>query len=146
MDAGPDVQFDFVGSLQLARKLWALADQIDQMMAARVSLANEALATWLGVYGTQFSDRMETEVGDISRISAELRTGAYGWAGNWQQAMDQQNRVLYARKVNRVESERSVVASVWGGVFGHGDLPSMPAPVGLPAAPVFAPTASLVTY
>lgn len=146
MDAGPDVRFDFANSLVLARRLWALAAQIDTMMGARRTLAADALTTWLGVYGTQFAGRVNTEGADVARISADLRASATGWAMCWQQAMDQQNRVLYAREVNRVESERSVLDSIGGFFVGHDDLPSAPAAVGVPAAPGFAPTATLVRY
>lgn len=146
MEAGADVRFDFSGSLVLARRLWALADQIETMMASRVTAASDALSTWLGAYGTEFGGRIDTENGDIVRIAEQLRSAASGWAECWKQAMDEQNRVLYARQVNKVEDERSGWDSFWGGVFGHDDLPDQPAGVATPAAPQFAATASLVRY
>ena len=146
MEAGPDVRFDFEGALTLARRLWALGDQVETMMAHRRRLAAGALATWLGVYGRQFGDRVDTESADILRIAGELRAAASGWAACWQQAMDQQNRVLHAREVKRVESARGGWDSFWGGVFGHDDLPNRPAPVALPAPPRFSATATLTRY
>ena len=146
MEAGAGVRFDFSGSLLLARRLWALSEQIETLMTNRATLAADALATWLGVYGTEFAGRVETEATDIARIAGELQTAAYGWASCWQQAMDQQNRILHAREVERVEDDRSVAASIWGGVVGHDDLPDQPAPVRRPSAPGFAATATLVRY
>lgn len=146
MDAATDVRFDFEGSLNLARRLWALADEVDTLMANRVSLARAALSTWLGVYGTQFAGRIETEATSSTGIANELRGAATGWATCWQQAMDEQNRVLYAREVKQVEDERSGWDSFWGGLTGHDDLPDQPSPVATPSAPGFHATASLARY
>ncbi len=35
MDFGPDVVFDYTGSLDVARRLWALADRLGTEMTAR---------------------------------------------------------------------------------------------------------------
>ena len=146
MEAGPDVRFDFEGSLALARRLWELADQIETQMDARVLLASDALSTWLGAYGTDFAGRIDTEFADIAGIAGQLRAGAYGWAANWKAAMDQQNRVLYARRVKQVESDRSLLDKGIGFFAGHDDLPPEPEPAATPAAPGFRPTRSFVRY
>lgn len=146
MEAAADVQFDFDGALQLARRLVGLADQIDTMMSARVTDASFALETWLGTFGTQFAERINTENTDIATISSDLRTSADGWAVCWKEAMDEQNRRLYAREVKRVEDNRSGWDSFWGGMFGHDDLPSQPSPVAVPSGPGYAPTGSFVRY
>ena len=57
-------------------------------------------------------------------------------------AMDQQNRVLFARKTKEVEDNRSGWDNFWGGLTGHDDLPPEPTPVTKPSAPGFYPTAT----
>jgi hypothetical protein len=146
MEAGADVRFDFEGSLALARRLWELADQIETLMDARVCKASDGLSTWLGTYGTDFAGRIDTEYTDIANIAGQLRAGAYGWAANWKAAMDQQNRVLHARRVKEVESDRSLLDKGIGFFTGHDDLPPEPEPAGTPAAPGFQPTRSFVRY
>ena len=146
MDAASDVRFDFEGSLQLARRLVGLADEIDTLMAARVAGAEDALATWLGRFATEFAERVNTESSDIATISADLRVSAEGWALAWKDSMDEQNRRLYAREVDRVESSRSGWDSFWGGIVGHDDLPDQPPPVPVPTGPGYYATASFVRY
>ena len=128
------------------RRLWELADQIETLMGARVLVADDALSSWLGAYGTDFADRIDTEYADIAGIAGQLRAGAYGWAADWTAAMDQQNRVLYARRVEQVESDRSLLDRGLGFFAGHDDLPPEPEPAATPAAPGFRPTRSFVRY
>ena len=35
LSAAADVRFDYVGSLQLARRLWSLGDEVDELMTNR---------------------------------------------------------------------------------------------------------------
>jgi len=116
------------------------------LMIARLTDAEHALATWLGQFGDEFVGRLDTESGDIAAISADLRVSADAWALAWKDAMDEQNRRLYAREVDRVESSRSGWDNFWGGIVGHDDLPSVPSPVAVPAGPGYYATASFVRY
>lgn len=144
--AAADVRFDFDGSLRLARRLWVFSAQIDTMMGERVRLAGGALDTWLGRYGEEFAGRIETESVDSTRIAGELRSAAQAWGVCWASAMNEQNRILYAREVKRVEDRRSNWDSFWGGFTGHDDLPPMPNEMAPPTAPWFAATGSFVRY
>jgi hypothetical protein len=144
--AAQDVRFDFDGSLQLARRLWQLADQVDQFTSTRVALANDALAEWLGPFGTQFGERITTEYNDLGTGSRQLRTDATGWATCWAQAINEQNRRLRSREVQRVENDRSTLDSVVGFITGHDDLPPEPPEYSPPTPPSFNPTGTFVRY
>lgn len=142
MEAAQDIQFDFEGSLGLARQLWAMAEDAQTVMAGRGRLAQDALNTWLGPHGIDFADRVTSEGRQMDAIAADFRAAANGWAACWQAAMDEQRRIDHARECDRIRNNRSLLDSFVGGIVGHDDLPPPPLPVGLPVAPAFAPTAS----
>jgi len=146
LSAAADVRFDYVASLQLARRLWALGNEVDELMTNRVGLASEALADWLGVYGTQFAERVDTESMQASAIAGQLRAAAEQWAARWAEAMNEQNRINFAREVKRVEDDRNIVEDIWGGIVGHNDLPPEPPTIDVPSAPNFHATGSLTRY
>jgi len=146
LSAAADVRFDYVASLQLARRLWALGDEIDELMSNRVRHARTALTDWLGVYGTQFADRVDSESMQATAIANDLRTGAEQWAVRWAEAMNEQNRILHARETKRVEDDRNIVEDVVGGLFGHDDLPPDPPAIEVPTSPNFYATGSLTRY
>jgi len=146
LSAAADVRFDYVASLQLARRLWALGDEVDALRTKRVGLASEALADWLGVYGTQFAERVDAESMQANAIAGQLRAGAEQWAVRWAEAMNEQNHINFAREVKRVEDDRNIVEDIWGGIVGHDDLPPEPPTIDVPSAPNFYATGSLTRY
>ena len=146
MTAAADVRFDYVGSLQLARRLWSLASDVDTIRGRRVSLAEAALTDWLGAYGTQFAERINSEDVQASTIANELRTAAEQWAIRWAEAMNEQNNINHARETERVKDERSGWDNFVGGMFGHDDLPPSPPSIDVPSAPSFHATGTLTRY
>ena len=56
-----DIEFDFVGSLRVARELWALADQLNTTMSARETAGAHAATDWLGPHHDDFVGRMRVE-------------------------------------------------------------------------------------
>jgi hypothetical protein len=146
LSAAADVRFDYVASLQLARRLWALGDEVDELMANRVRGARTALTDWLGRYGTQFADRIDSESQQATAIANDLRAAAEQWAVRWAEAMNEQNRILHARESKRVEDDRNIVEDVVGGLFGHHDLPPDPPGIEVPTSPNFYATGSLTRY
>jgi len=146
LDAANDVRFDYVGSLQLARRLWALGDQVDELMSNRIGHAQTALTDWLGAYGTQFAERIDSESMQTAAIAGELRFAAEQWAVRWAEAMNEQNSINHAREIKRVEGDRNVLDEVSGFFFGHDDLPTSPLTIGIPAAPNFYATGTLTRY
>jgi hypothetical protein len=141
-----DVRFDYDGSLDLARRLWQFADRLDTLGGARHRWARDALVDWEGRFGIEFADRIETEAGDLGRISADLRRTALGWAQAWANALNQQNRRLHARAVERTRQQRSGWDKAMGWAFGHDDLPPDPYRRATPAAPHFAATGGFAIY
>lgn len=137
-----DVRFDYEGALRLARTLWALADELEDAKGARQREVLAALRTWRGPFGDQFRDRAEDEQTSIASLVAALRSDADQWAQAWKMAMDEQNRRLYARKVDQIKKDRSTLDKV-GDFFTGFDYPPEPAPVPKPAPAGFYPTACL---
>jgi len=146
MDAAGSVRFDFRGSLDLARSLWRLADDVDQLLSSRASTASTALNSWSGRFAQQFAERANDEQSIGATLVQLLRTDAHGWSQAWTAAMDEQNRVLYAQEKKRVENDRSNLDKIGGFFTGHDDLPPMPRSAAVPQSPYFFPTRSFVRY
>jgi hypothetical protein len=144
--AASDVRFDFTGSLDVARRLWTLAQGLGDLADDRSVAAADALASWQGRFGVEFAERITTEVGDLQRVALDLRGAAQGWAISWTNAMNEQNRRRYARAVERVEDDRGIVDGVVGFFAGHDDLPPEPRELTVPEAPSFAATGAFVRY
>lgn len=141
-----DVRFDYDGSLELARRLWQLAEELDVLLGERGRWASHALVDWAGPLGVEFADRTDTETVDLARIAGELRAAAERWAQAWAAALNQQNRRLFARACDVVRSRRSTVSKVTGWFTGHDDLPPEPRWRTTPAAPRFLPTGTFARY
>jgi hypothetical protein len=141
-----DVRFDYDGSLELARRLWALADRLAVLAVDRRHGAGEALARWEGRYGRDFAVRIDTETADLDRIAADLRAVAEGWAQAWADALNLQNRRAHARAVDRARRDRSLLDQVGGFLFGHDDLPPEPFLRPPPPPPGFRPTGGFARY
>ena len=146
MDAATSIRFDFDGSLELARSLWRLADDVEQLLTSRWALASTAATGWTGRYGVEFAERVGAEQSTGSVLAQQLRGDATGWAMAWTAAMDEQNRILYARAVKRVEDSRSTLDKIGGFFTGHDDLPPMPQPAAVPQPPYFFPTRAFARY
>ena len=146
MDIAADVVFDFEGSLQLARKLWAVADQLEKVRDARVGLAADALVSWTGPHGVDFAGRANLETTQATVAAGQLREGATLWATAWKAAMDEQNWINMQREKQRVKDDRNWAQDQWASWTGDDDMPADPAEVTVPSAPSFAATSSLITY
>lgn len=131
-----DVRFDFDGSLRLARSLWAYAEELDAGRGDRRDDAATALRSWRGRFGEEFRDRANDEQSALATIVAALRTEADSWAAAWKAATDEQNRRLYARRVEQMKEERSFLEKA-GDYFTGFDYPPPPPPVPKPAPPGF---------
>lgn len=141
MHADKDVQFDWDGSLDLARKLWSYADDLTSAKSSRNTDADTALQSWQGPYGDQFRSRKSDEQTSLGSVTTGLRSEAQQWAQAWKLAMDQQNRVLRARAVDKHNSSKSFFDKVGDFFGGDDDIPPEPTPVPLPQPPGFPMTA-----
>lgn len=134
-----DVQFDFEGSLQLARKLWEFAGEFDNALGDRLELGNVALADWLGAFGIQFAGRMTDEQQTRNSLVTALRGNATAWADAWRDATNDQARREYARRVDQMKSDRNLLSQIGDALTGF-DYPPEPIPVTSPTPPGFYPT------
>ena len=146
LSAGSDVKFDWYGSLSLARRLWAFADDLETAATTRGSEVEGALKSWLGAYADEFITRTNDEQTSLTTVVSNLRNDATNWAQAWKLAMDQQNRVLFARKTKEVEDNRSGWDNFTGDLFGHDDLPAAPPTIDVPTEPNFYATGTLKRY
>ncbi len=147
--AGGRVEFDWDGSLRLARKLWTMADELQEENTGREAEYDTAKAKWLGTYGDEFTTRREGERSSKTNVVAGLRTDAREWAKAWARAMDQQNRNNRAAEVERVRADRNFIEVGWESTFGSDNsdeevdqIDAVPVPI----PPNFSPTATETTY
>jgi hypothetical protein len=140
------VQFDFDGSLRLARLSWQTADELELTAGGRHDLAVAALTDWSGVYGEQFAGRIDDEMHTTSIVARQLRDEAGGWAIEWKQAMDQANYNRYQDACDRIRDDRGFLDTVGGALFGHDDLPPTPQLADTPQPPSFAATRRFADY
>lgn len=137
-----DVRFDYEGALRLARTLWSFAEDLESERTSRRSEAMDALRTWRGPFGDQFRDRVADEQTSLASLIAALKSEADLWASAWKEAMDEQNRRLYARRVEAMKEERSRLEKL-GDFFTGFDYPPAPAPVPKPGPAMFHATTCL---
>jgi hypothetical protein len=146
MTRSPQVVFDFTGSLDLARRSWRLADQLEQLGRQRGTRADAALVGWLGPYAFEFIRRIDSETQDAAHLAAQLRAEADGWATEWKKAMDQENYNRYQDACDRARADRDTWDNVKGFFVGHDDLPKPPALAAAPSAPAYTATRQFAHY
>ncbi|HWL38320.1 MAG TPA: hypothetical protein VNQ77_19185 [Frankiaceae bacterium] len=143
------VRFDFEGSLALARRLWALADELESARTRRAADADAARHEWRGRYADEFNRRMADEATGFVNVVHGLREEARGWAASWKRAMDEQNRRNRARQVDAVRADRGWfernVADRFTGDHSDDEVPEAPE-ADVPQPPYFTATQREVTY
>jgi hypothetical protein len=148
MDVQGDIVYDFEGSLRLARRLWSAADALTAGAGRRAEARAAARADWTGPHADRFADRAADEDAGVENVAAALRTEAVAWGSSWASALNDQNRILWARAVERERAERSTMERL-GDVFVGDDSTAVvpePQPVAPPRPPGFGPTGGLVVY
>jgi hypothetical protein len=146
---GGRVVFDFDGSLELARQLWSLADDIVTEHGLRETDFTTANAKWEGPYGVEFEGRRADERTSKANVVEGLRDDARAWAQAWAAALDQQNKNNRAAEVTRVRNDRNLFEVGWDNTFGEDDSDSQVAAVPdvtVPIPPRFQATATETTY
>lgn len=150
IDPGGQVDFDFDGALELARSLWALAEEVSEEEQGRQQDAETALARWAGPYALQFTERRANEFQSSMNVWNGLRANAEAWAAAWVDAMEQQNKNNRAAAVQEHRDDRSWIHRQWDEKgFGEDDSESKVAAAQRPATPrppSFTPTASFQDF
>lgn len=148
MTTGDVVDFDFDGSLQLARQLWSLAASIQSEDGDRETDFDTAKAKFEGPHADSFVSRRDQERTDRTTVVEALRDDARNWAQAWATAMDQQNKNNRAARVEEIRENRSGWEK-FGDVFvgdDSDDQVPMPDAVAVPSAPQFLATATPIVY
>ena len=125
MDAADDVRFDYVASLQLARRLWALGEEMTNCVINRPGKPRhgaDRLARCVR-HAVRPTDRRRVDAGHGIANDLVRRRRTMGRA-RWAEAMNEQNSINFAREVKRVEDDRNLAEDIWGGIVGHDDLPA----------------------
>lgn len=140
---GGAVDFDFEGSLELARQLWALAADLRTEDNGRGTEADTAKAKWEGAYGEQFQQRRDTERTSRTNVAEGLRDDARSWAQAWATATDQQLKNNRLVQIEQIRDDRGLLEKGWDSTFGNDDSDDqvpMPDPVAVPQPPSFIAT------
>ncbi|MGH8905639.1 MAG: WXG100 family type VII secretion target [Egibacteraceae bacterium] len=138
--AGDDVRFNFGLALDVARTCHGLARYLTDKQAAREGVARTAQLDWTGPHADTFEQRMGASRAGAERLSAALRTLAEGFASSWAKARGEQDRVNFARYVERERANRNLIEEFGDFLFGEPDFGDPPSDPPVPAAPDFAPT------
>jgi hypothetical protein len=138
--AGQDVHFDFGLALEVARLCYQLARYLPDKQSAREGMARIAQVDWTGHHAQTFQQHMGASHEDADRLSAALRALADGFAASWAKARGEQDRVNFARYVERKRANRSFWDEVGDFFFGEDDYGDPPSDPPVPTAPDFAPT------
>jgi hypothetical protein len=138
--AGRDVQFSFGLALEVARACHQLARYLTDKQTAREGVARTAQVDWTGHHAQTFEQHMRASRIDADRISAALRALADGFASNWAKARGEQDRVNFARHVERERTNRNWLEDVGDYLFGEPDYGDPPSDPPVPTAPDFGPT------
>lgn len=141
--AGGKVVFDFDGSLELARLLWALADALEAEDSGRQTDYETAMARFKGAYADQFVSRRDTETTSRSTVVEGLRADAKNWAKAWANAKYQQNKNDRVAAVEKIRADRSNMEKFYDLVRGNDDSDDQVPPaksVTTPSPPQFFPT------
>ena len=93
-----DLPYDYEGALDMARKLWQTADALEASARQRFSAAATAVNLWRGPLRDPFVARGYAEVKDLNEGAQKLREAARGWAQNWKEVIDENNRRRRARR------------------------------------------------
>ena len=140
-----DVDFDFEAALDLARRLTALADQVETLARSRQNLGGDALVGFAGAHADEFARRGETDAGGGTALARRLRLDADLCATAWKNAMDEENQRRYARHVESFQKHRNLAERLWDGAVGW-RFPPEPHGVPQPQPPTYATTAELTRY
>lgn len=146
---GGRIRFDFDGSLELARRLWSLADDLVDEDNGREGEYDTAMAKWEGPYGVEFAGRRTDERSSRTAVVTGLRADARSWAAAWAAALDQQNKNNRAAAVQHERDSRNIFEQGWDATFGEDDsdeqvaqVPDVP----VPTPPLFNATATETTF
>lgn len=137
------VDFDFEGSLELARELWDLADSLPALERRRSDGSDNASKDWQGAHGDRFRLQSDSEPEAFSNAEERLRAAANSWASAWARATDEQNQRDHADEVEAERESRGSGEQFVDWFMGDDSAEVVgpaPDPVSTPTGPRFSPT------
>ena len=109
-----DIRFDYVASLQLARRLWSLADTLNDLRINRhdkAAAGAHRLARQRTARSSASASTPRTRRPSASPTTSVSRRRTVG--GRWAEAMNEQNRSTSPARSKRVEDDRNLVEDIW---------------------------------
>ena len=143
-----DVEFDFDGSLRLARTLYDLSKWLEAALDERSGAADDGSAAWTGPYGDDFRVMAASDDDEARRLAASLHVAALDWAQAWADAVTEQNRRNRQRRIDELSGARGFGERTLDLMMGD-DSADQVGPVDFvprPRSPDFWPTATLQTF
>jgi hypothetical protein len=135
-----NVNFAYSTALQAACDLHVLARIIYEKHTARADEAALAVDGWVGGHRDTFDTKMSTEGTDVETIRGALVTLAGKFASEWAAAWGEQDRINFARYVEKQKEDDSWVEDGAELVVGEDDYGEPPADPPVPQAPGYEPT------
>jgi hypothetical protein len=133
-----NVMFAYGEALQAARDLWALAGELRSHQSRRATVAQTARRVWVGPKHDQFEDKMRREASDTTAVADGLEATARAIGRSWAEARGQQDRINFARWVDKQIDDDGVLENIgefFTGEDDYGPPPGNPDPPGPPAFP-----------
>jgi hypothetical protein len=137
-----NVRFAYETALAAARDLWALAGQVREHQSHRATAAQTARRVWVGPKHDQFEDKMRREGTDTTAVAEGLESTAKAIAGSWAAARGQQDRINFARWVDKQIDDDGWLENVGEWFAGEDDYGPPPENPDAPRPPSFEPTRS----
>ena len=137
------VEFDVDGSLELARSLWRMSDDLKAAASARDTHVETASKGWKGPHGDKFRTLAGSEQTDFVVSAQSLRRAANSWAGAWVDAVNENRRREHAAAVEEERNSRSFGEQFFDNFVGDDSAAVVgpaPLPVTKPVGPHFNPT------
>ncbi|MDD9370721.1 MAG: hypothetical protein PV358_11460 [Acidimicrobiales bacterium] len=135
-----NVNFDYATALQAACDLYVLSRVVADKHRSRAGEAALAVDGWVGGHRDTFDTKLSTEGTDVETIRGALVTLAGKFASEWAAAWGEQDRINFARYVEKQKEEDSWVEDGAELVVGEDDYGAPPDDPPVPQAPGFAPT------
>jgi len=155
-------RFDFVGSLELCRKLRTLADDIDKGASTRKTGRDIAVAegSFQGPYGDDHRARATGEDVLTDAIVDALDEGAKAWARAWRTAANEMNDYAFYLAQQQRDSMYASQIWAWGEsatydpdteTYTYGPQPTKgyvtpPKPAPIPPGPTYEAPAAFADY
>lgn len=135
-----NVKFDYATALQAACDLYALSRVVADKHRSRADEAALAVDGWVGGHRDTFDTKLSTEGTDVETIRGALVTLAGKFASEWAAAWGEQDRINFARYVEKQKKDDTWVEDGTELIVGEDDYGAPPDDPPVPQPPDYAPT------